>query len=222
MCFLSPHRLYKKFLPYLWSAGGDLFDSSGHLTLATPEAVAAITYYVNQQNVGMLETQKNLDDAFMRGKVGVWFSGSWMLTPLSKVGFAWHTELFPGTNGHDGLSFGGGEYIAINANSAMKNEAETFVEYLTRPDNELRFAKAVNMFPADTTSQKDAFYLNRREGPVFIKQLQLAKMTPVIPQWLDAEAVIEDEVSRALYHKETPEQASKSMQSRIEEILKQP
>ncbi len=215
------HRLYKKFLPYVWSNGGELFDSAGHPTMNSPQNVAALRFYVDQLNVGTMETQKNLDDAFMRGTLGVWFSGSWLLPRLAKVPFAWHTEVFPGSDGNDGESFAGGEYLAINAKSAMKREAALFLSYITRPDNELAFARQVNEYPADVKSQSDTFYLHRREGSVFSAQLAHARMTPVIPQWLDVEAIIEDEVSKALYKTETPEQAMANMQHRTEECLKE-
>ena len=93
------HRLYKKFLPYVWSNGGDLFDSLGHPTMNTPENIEALRFYVDQLNYGVMETQKDLDDAFVRGTLGVWFSGSWLLPRLAKAPFTWHTEVFPGNNG---------------------------------------------------------------------------------------------------------------------------
>ncbi len=216
------HRLYKKFLPYVWSNGGNLFDSAGHPTMNSSQNIEALRYYIDQLQNGMMETQKNLDDAFVRGKLGIWFSGSWLLPRLEKAPFHWHTVLFPGNDGHSGESFAGGEYLAINNHSAMKREAEIFLEYITRPSNELAFARQVNEYPADVRSQSDTFYLHRREGPVFTEQLQHARMTPVIPQWLDVEAIIEDEVSMALYKKETPEQAMAAMQRRTEERMKQP
>ncbi len=216
------HRLYKKFLPYVWSTGGELFDSVGRPTMNLPQNVEALRYYVDQLNWGEMETQKNLDDAFVRGKLGMWFSGSWLLPRLEKAPFKWHTVLFPGNNGHVGESFAGGEYLAINGHSAMKREATIFLEYITRPQNELAFARKVNEYPADVRSQSDTFYLHRREGNVFTAQLQHARMTPVIPQWLDVEAIIEDEVSKALYKQETPEEAMASMQRRTEERMKQP
>ncbi len=208
------HRLYKKFLPYIWSNGGELFDSVGHPTMYSPQNIEALRFYVDQLNYGEMETQKNLDDAFVRGTLGEWFSGSWLLPQLAKVPFHWHTEVFPGNDGHAGESFAGGEYLAINAKSAMKHEAALFLEYITRPENELAFARQVNEYPADVKSQSDTFYLHRREGSVFTAQLAHARMTPVIPQWLDVEAIIEDEVSKALYKKETPEEAIASMQRR--------
>jgi multiple sugar transport system substrate-binding protein len=213
------HRLYKKFLPYVWSNGGDLFDSLGHPTMNSAQNIEALRFYVNQLNYGTMETQKNLDDAFIRGTLGVWFSGSWLLPRLAKAPFHWHTELFPGNDEHLGESFAGGEYLAVNAKSAMKREAALFLEYITRPDNELAFARKVNEYPADVRSQSDTFYLHRREGSVFTAQLAHARMTPVIPQWLDVEAIIEDEVSKALYKTETPEQAMANMQRRTVELM---
>jgi len=216
------HRLYKKFLPYVWSNGGDLFDRSGRPTMNTPQNIEALRFYCDQMNVGEMETQKDLDDAFVRGTLAIWFSGSWLLPPLAKVPFHWHTVLFPGNDGHTGESFAGAEYLAINASSPMMREAELFLAYITQPEHELAFARKVNEYPADIRSQSDTFYLHRREGNVFTAQLQYARMTPVIPQWLDVEAIIEDEVSKALYKIETPEQAMASMQRRTEERMKQP
>ncbi len=215
------HRLYKKFLPYVWSNGGDLFDSLGHPTMNSPENIEALRFYVEQQNFGEMETQKDLDDAFVRGTLGIWFSGSWLLPRLAKAPFSWHTEVFPGNDRNEGESFAGGEYLAINSNSVMKREAALFLEYLTRPGNELAFARQVNEYPADMQSQSDTFYLHRREGTIFTKQLAHARMTPVIPQWLDVEAIIEDEVSKALYKTETPEQAMANMQRRTLERMKE-
>jgi len=214
------HRLYKKFLPYVWSNGGDLFDSVGQPTMNTPQNIEALKFYFGQLDHGTMESQKNLDDAFVRGKLGIWFSGSWLLPRLAKAPFKWHTMTFPGNGNNPGESFAGGEYLAINNNSAMKHEAEIFLEYITQPDNELAFARKVNEYPADVRSQSDTFYLHRREGSVFTEQLQHARMTPVIPQWLDVEGIIEDEVSKALYKKETPEEAMNNMQRRTEELMK--
>ncbi len=216
------HRLYKKFLPYVWSNGGALFDSSDKPTMDEPQNIVALKFYVDQLNDGRLETQKNLDDAFVRGTLGIWFSGSWLLPALAKASFRWHAMPFPGNDIDTGESFAGGEYLAINSASVMKPQAKLFLAYITRPDNELSFARDVNEYPADIKSQSNTFYLHRREGSVFAAQLAHAKMTPVIPQWLDVEAIIEDEVSKALYKTETPERAIKSMHRRTVARMSQP
>ncbi len=216
------HRLYKKILPQIWSNGGDIFDTIGNPTFNRKENIEALAFYVKQLDVGVLETQKNLDDLFKRGKLAILYSGSWLFTPLGKVGFHWYCAPFPGNGGHSGVSFAGGEYLAVNGNSEMKLQAEKLVEFITKPDNELRLAKAFNIFPADKKLQQDSFYLNRNQGKVFIDQLAHARMTPVHPKWLEIEGILEDETAQALYKKKTPEEAMKSCDKRVSELLQEP
>ena len=217
------HRLYKKILPQIWSNGGDIFDAHGNPTFARKENIDALAFYVKQLDVGILETQKNLDDLFKRGKLGILFSGAWLLKPLEKADFHWGCLSFPSNNiKNPGVSFAGGEYLAVNANSEMKSQAEKLIEFITRPDNELRLAKAFNIFPADKKLQQDSFYLNRNQGKVFIDQLAHARMTPVHPRWLEIEGILEDETAQALYKKKTPEEAMKSCDVRVKELLNEP
>jgi multiple sugar transport system substrate-binding protein len=216
------HRLYKKILPQIWSNGGDILDAKGKPTFSTPENIEALTLYVDQLKYGMLDLQKNLDDAFKRGKLGILFSGSWLVRGLKDAPFRWYTAEFPGMNGHRGISFAGGEYLAVNNASKMKKHAVELIAFLTRRDNELRLAKAFNIFPADTLLQQDSFYLNRPQGDVFSRQLRSAKMTPVHPKWLEIEAVLEDETAQALYKKKTPAEALRDCDKRVTEIINEP
>jgi len=216
------HRLYKKILPQIWSNGGEILDENGNPTFARKENIEALSYYVKQLDAGVLGTQKDLDDLFKRGKLAILYSGSWLFTPLAKEDFHWFCAPFPGNNKHPGISFAGGEYLAISENSEMKPQAEKLIEFITRPDNELRLAKAFNIFPADKNLQQDSFYLNRNQGKVFIYQLAHARMTPVHPQWLEIEAILEDETAQALYKKKTPEEAMNSCDMRMKELLNEP
>ncbi len=216
------HRLYKKILPQIWSNGGAILDSNGNPTFDRPENIEALAFYVSQLDGGVLETQKNLDDLFKRGKLAILFSGSWLLNPLKKSEFKWHCEPFPGNNSHPGISFAGGEYLAINASSAMKREAKELLAFLTRPDIELRLAKAFSIFPATTILQSDPYYLHRDQGTVFIAQLQQARMTPVHPKWLEIEAILEDETAQALYKKKTPAEAMASANARVRTLINEP
>jgi hypothetical protein len=44
----------------------------------------------------------------------------------------------------------------------------------------------------------------------------------VHPKWLEIEAILEDEVAQALYKKKTAEQAMKSCDVRVKELLREP
>ena len=216
------HRLYKKILPQFWSNGGDILDKNGNPTFASNENIEALTFYVKQLDAGVLETQKNLDDLFKRGKLGILYSGAWLLKPLAKSEFKWYCAPFPGNNGHDGVSFAGGEYLSVNSHSKMKLQAKKLIAFLSRADNELRLSKAFNIFPATSTLQQDSFYLKRNQGKVFIDQLAKARMTPNHPKWLEIEAILEDEVAQALYKRKTAEEALKSADVRVVEMLREP
>lgn len=216
------HRLYKKILPQFWSNGGDIIDSNGKPCFASAKNIEALTFYVKQLDAGVLESQKNLDDLFKRGKLAILFSGAWLLKPLKNVAFHWYCAPFPGPDGKDGVSFAGGEYLAVNSSSQMKAQANELVAFLTRPDIELRLAKAFNIFPADTLMQRDSFYYKRDQGDVFIRQLRTAKMTPVHPKWLEIEAILEDEVAQALYKTKSAAEALQSCDARVASMLKEP
>lgn len=216
------HRLYKKILPQFWSNGGDIFDANSNPTFGSKENIEALTFYVKQLDAGVLETQKNLDDLFKRGKLGILYSGAWLLKPLAKSEFKWYCSPFPGNNGHPGVSFAGGEYLSVNSHSKMKVQAKKLIAFLSRADNELRLSKAFNIFPATSTLQQDSFYLKRNQGGVFIEQLAKARMTPNHPKWLEIEAILEDEVAQALYKKKTAADAMMSADTRVREMLKEP
>ena len=47
-------------------------------------------------------------------------------------------------------------------------------------------------------------------------------MTPVHPKWLEIEAILEDETAQALYKKKTSEEAMKSADKRVTELLNEP
>ncbi len=216
------HRLYKKILPQFWSNGGEILDKTGKPSFATKENIEALTFYVKQLDVGVLETQKNLDDLFKRGKLGILYSGAWLLKPLAKADFQWYCVPFPGNNSHPGVSFAGGEYLSINAHSSMKPQAEKLMAFLSRTDNELRLAKAFNIFPADRSLQRDSFYLNRNQGNILIEQLKNARMTPVHPKWLEIEMILEDEVAQALYKRKSSAEAMLSADRRVTELIAEP
>ncbi|MDF1545710.1 MAG: extracellular solute-binding protein, partial [bacterium] len=66
------HRLYKKFMPFFWSSGGQLFSDDGkYCVLASIYGVDALTQYKQlHDSCGFLGNQRAIEDAFLDGKVG--------------------------------------------------------------------------------------------------------------------------------------------------------
>ncbi|HKZ22071.1 MAG TPA: extracellular solute-binding protein, partial [candidate division Zixibacteria bacterium] len=79
------HRLYKKFLPFLWGNGGKILSEDNTTCLInSKEAVDALNFYIELTKFGLLDTQRRLDEVFMQGKIGFVISGGWLLKEIQK------------------------------------------------------------------------------------------------------------------------------------------
>lgn len=212
------HRLYKKIVTFFWTNGGDVIDSEGNPVLDSPQNIEALNLYVLLTKNGYLETQRQIDAAFAQGKIAYWISGAWLLDKIQNENPAldYDVALIPKINGKQGISFAGGEYIAISAKTKKSELANKFVKFLTNGKNAIEFCKKIPEagFPADKQYYKDPFYQKFPKRMVFAEQLKSAKMTPVIPKWLDIEELLEDAVIKSVYGEMSPSQALQLAQSK--------
>lgn len=201
----DPHRLYKKIVPMFWTYGGSIIDSAGNFTINSPQNIAALNMYANLSRVGIIETQRQIDAAFVQGKVAFWFSGGWLIEKIMNENPALEFGVanMPGINGNPGISFAGGEYLAVSKMSKKKTLAEKFIKFMTDGKNSINFCKKVSEagFPADAKYFADSWFAQNQYKSVFAKQLEVSKMTPVHPKWLDIEALIENATVETLYGK---------------------
>jgi multiple sugar transport system substrate-binding protein len=220
------HRLYKKFLPFLWANGGDILSPDGKsCRLNSPEAVAALEYYLGLCHTGMTDTQRRLEDAFLDGKIGFLISGDWLLKRLTaeKPDLTVTTAMIPGPGGPESsTSFAGGEYLAINAKSDHAAMAAKLIRYICSPENELRFClqnRSAN--PSSRVAAADSALLAQPHFETFIKQLASSRTSPANPQWVNIEERLEKAIEAALYDVKTPTQAFDDAAREIEGLLAQ-
>ncbi|MCI0330586.1 MAG: extracellular solute-binding protein [candidate division Zixibacteria bacterium] len=220
------HRLYKKFLPFFWSAGARIFSADGKICLLnSPEGVKALEYYADLCQDALLATQANLDDAFLQGKVAGVISGDWLLKKLKNAPpkFDYTTDLMPSSDGKlpNRTSFAGGEFLAVPAKSKKRELAWRFVQFLVRPDNQVYFCRnAVIPTPSSVAAQADTFFLSDPNYRTFIEQLQLAQSPPPHPHWVEIEQAIEEAVEQAMYKKKTPKAALDEAANKINALLR--
>ncbi len=197
------HRLYKKYLPFFWSFGAKIFSDDNRLCLlASDYAVNALNYYKElHDSCGYVANQRGIEDAFLDGKVGFVISGDWLLKRIEneKLNFNLLSTLIPGEK-YPGKSFMGGEFLAINKNSKNKKAAQKFVDFITSPENQVKFCKANRSAnPSSKTAASDDYFTSNTHLQTFIKQLQLANHPPVDPNWVLFESIIEKAVEDALF-----------------------
>jgi len=215
----EPHRLYKKFLPFVWSCGGSII-SNGKINLNTPELLNALEYYSKLTKCGQVETQRHLEDAFCEGKVGFLISGGWLYKRLKTNSPSFEYQLVP-MIGHNkdatGWSFAGGEYLVIPQKSDKKQAAQKLMNIITLHDNTKALCDSVGFgYP----SQKDRLLdESAEEASVLHKQLLYSKSTPVHPRWVYIESIIEEMVEQITLGQMTPKAALKNAQAKIDQAL---
>ncbi len=218
------HRLYKKFLPFFWTAGGEVFAEDGGATrFNSPAGLQALEYYLALSGAGIIETQARLEEYFAAGQVAFVISGEWLVRKLqANAGeIDYSVTTMPGlTEGEVGLSFAGGEYLVINADSENPGPAFDLINHLVRTDSDLDFAAATGSFtPVNAGTAPRVTEELAAVAAVFQLQLAHAKSTPVHPQWVQIEEILEHGIEQALYGKLTAAEALQSIDTECAKVL---
>ncbi|MCP4567505.1 MAG: extracellular solute-binding protein [FCB group bacterium] len=220
------HRLYKKFLPFLWANGGRILSDDGrNCLLDLPEASGALGFYLELCKTGLTDTQRRLEDAFLEGRIGFVISGDWLLKRMARERpeMAFSTMIIPGVDGmYSSTSFAGGEYLAINAKSEHPQIALELIRHICSAKNQLRFClqnRTAN--PASKKAAADATFMAQPHFETFVEQMKTAKMPPVHPRWVYIEDRLEKAIEAALYETMSPRQALDDAAAKIEELLKE-
>jgi multiple sugar transport system substrate-binding protein len=219
------HRLYKKFLPFLWSNDGKILsDDWQRCLLDRPESVQALEFYLKLTRHGMVETQKMLDRAFMAGQIGFWQSGGWLISLIGKEApdLDYGVALVPRPSRERGesRSFAGGEYLVISKRSKQRDAALRLIRFLISPEHALELTKAhKGATPAARSAFDDPYFANDPRLSVFNKQLLTSVMPPMHPKWVYMEEAIERAVEKAMYGKASAAEALQEATEKINELL---
>ncbi len=213
------HRLYKKYLPFLWSNGGRILSGDGgESELDSPEAIEALEYYLKLCDCGVIESQRRLEEYFREGKIGFVISGGWLLRGLraNPPEFDYRLAIFFTPEGDTGRSFFGGEYLAVHSKSEKIDLAKKFAEFLTAKVNSQRLCDAAGFgFPPYLDLD-----ISDPEKAIQARQLAHAMAAPPTPLWNDIERDIEDAIEAAMYDHGTPEEILNKASKTITEKLK--
>lgn len=218
------HRLYKKFLPFLWSNGGRvLSDDGAACLLGENEAVNALEFYVSLSDAGYMDTQRGLDDKFLVGELGFIISGDWLLKRIADriPAFSIGTAKIPSPDeGTGSVSFAGGEFLAVNAESKWKREALEFISYLVSEVPDYDFCRAVGSpTPSNVEASRRILSESDSLSETFLHQIRVARAPPVHPQWVYIEEILEKAIEKAIYHKSDPRSAMEDASLEINKLL---
>lgn len=207
----------------MWSNGGDIINSLGKPSLNDSRNIEALNAYTSLVSHGIVESAKQLDKMFIQGKLGFWISGPWLLEkiPKEKSSLKFGLALVPGMKKGSGLSFTGGDYLAISKKSTKREKSLKLIQFLTGAKQTMRLCRLsiTAGIPADLEGQKDAFFQSIPGFDVFIDQLAQSRLSAVHPKWLDIEYAFELAVSQSVYGVKTPSEALQEAQQTVQALM---
>ena len=162
----------------------------GHF--ASPEFRRAFSFYVDLFRDGLAPSVANNDVAnlyqeFARGTFAMYISGPWNLGEFARrlppeLQDAWGTAPLPGPEG-PGLSLAGGSSLVVLRDSPHRREAWRLIEFLSRPEQQVRFFELTGDLPASRTAWQDSLLSADPRAAAFARQLERTRPTPKIPEW---------------------------------------
>lgn len=223
VCGNAPGNCWFRFVPDLWAAGGEVAsDDLSVGTLDTPEALEALKYYTEflTKYHAAPESSPNNNSGdnrtlFINGKVAMYIDGqSGVKTVMAESDIDVGICLWPGKNGPTTAGLGG-YYLAMPKNAPNKTDAWTFIEYFLSKEVQEWFPIA---FPANLAAQ-NAERFNNYVDQNYREQLKYTRNFQPLADTPTAQTIIMEMIQSVLTGLETPEQALKSANEKLNDIL---
>jgi multiple sugar transport system substrate-binding protein len=190
----------------------------------------AFDFYVSLYRDGLAPVAGTTDIAnvyqeFARGFFAMWITGPWNVGEMRKrmpaeLRDAWATAPLPGPSGDSsGVSLAGGSSIVIFRKSAHKEAAWRLVEYLARPEQQLRFSRLSGDLPASVEAWKDSSLLGDPHFRAFYTQLQRVEPLPKVPEIELISSRLIEAAESSIRGKVAPERALATLDRDVDRIL---
>jgi multiple sugar transport system substrate-binding protein len=175
-------------------AGSPLLKDGGQWgAFSDPEFLRAFEFYVGLYRDGLAPVYGNTDIAnlfqeFERGLFVFYPTGPWNIGEFTRrlpneLQDDWATAPFPGPTGPaSGLSTAGGSSLVLFRESDYPEEAWKFIEYLSRPEVQLRFYQLTGDLPPRLEAWEDTVLSRNEKARAFREQLGRVQPVPLVPE----------------------------------------
>jgi multiple sugar transport system substrate-binding protein len=165
----------------------------------------------------------NVWTEFGRGTFAFYISGPWNIGEFerrlpSSLQNAWATAPLPGPSG-PGASIAGGSSLVVFRASRVQDAAWQLVEYLSRPDVELRFREMTGDLPPRRSAWRDPALAADAHARAFRDQLERVKPAPKVPEWERIADEMRNVAERAARGQWTIDEAARELDARADRIL---
>ena len=129
----------------------------------------------------------NVWDEFAHGYFAFYITGPWNIGEFKRrlpasLQSSWMTAPMPGPEG-PGNSLAGGSSLVVFSTSPAKTAAWQLVQYLSRPDVQLRFHAMTGNLPPRRSTWNDEQLRSDVRARAFREQLERVEPAPMVPEW---------------------------------------
>jgi multiple sugar transport system substrate-binding protein len=165
----------------------------------------------------------NLYQEFGRGTFAMYITGPWNLGEFRRrlppeLQDAWGTAALPGPDG-PGVSLAGGSSLVLFRSSRHKELAWQLIEYLSRPEQQIRFYRLTGDLPARREAWSDPALASDSAAQAFRRQLIRAVPTPMVPEWELVTTKIMDQTEVAVRGRTSPQAALATLDQIVDRLL---
>ncbi|HEU4667299.1 MULTISPECIES: sugar ABC transporter substrate-binding protein [Micrococcaceae] len=217
---------YQATLPFQWSNGAKLMNDDGtKWTLDTPESAEALKYYAGFFKDGIaskaVSTGTTAEASFVDGSAPMMISGPWHVGLLNKTGgegFADKYKVAPMPKAKTATSFVGGSNMVVFKKSENRDSAWKLLQWLSKPEVQLKWYKATGDLPSQQTAWKDPTLADDSKLSVFGEQLKTTDNPPAVQTWTQVSAAADSEIEQIVKAGKDPADALKSLQQTADSI----
>jgi multiple sugar transport system substrate-binding protein len=191
---LMPTNEWPQPVIFALQRGATLVSHDGHARFREPAFLEAFSFYTDIFRRGLAPAISsaqvtNIYQQFGAGEIAMFISGPWDVGNLRQRLSAeqqknWSTAPLPSPDGtpYPGLSLSGGSSLVISRRSTKQDAAWKFIEFLSRPDVQIRFHEISGDLPARRSAWNTPALTDDPQIASFRIQLDRTGALPRVPE----------------------------------------
>ncbi len=217
--------------PLIWDAGGEVVAADGRgigFADAGVRALRVVEDLARDRSVYIdpKTGSEQMYQVFVSGRMGMVVTGPWQLPDIVDAGIDYHVVPLPSFGGRSVTISGPDTWTLFDNGAARVEAARTFVRWLMRPEQDVRWdvgagslplSRASNALPAWTTHARETVGL-----PVFVEALESARVRPMHPAYPQISQALAQAITAVLLGRSTPDDSMRDCAGEADAALRIP
>jgi multiple sugar transport system substrate-binding protein len=218
---------FQRSLSFPWSDGAQMVNADGtKWTFDTPQWADAYTYFKSFFTEGIASKSPASgagasESAFVDGSVPMFISGPAEIGALNQAGGPGFDKKYAVAvlpRKVTGTAFVGGSVLTVFKKSHNRDAAWKFIEFLSKPDTQIRWHKATGDLPAVQAAWQDKALAGDEKLAVFGEQMKDTNAPPSLTTWTQVSAAADTILEQMVKTNLDPAEAFKTLQSKADSI----